>query len=181
VKGKHMGAQDRGDKFAPDSKLYRSPQAFFRGSLGRFATGVAVVTFQGDTGRHGITINSFTSVSMEPPLVLISIGHTAKSHDMLFDRPFSVNILGAEQEDVGWNFAGRPNDSAEWVDGTVAPRLSGTISWFECTPFANYPGGDHTLFLGEVVNFDYRKGDYLGFIAGKFVPIPDPDPWVELI
>lgn len=176
-----MGAHERSEAFPPDSPLFRPTQHFFRGGLGRFATGVAVVTFSGGDSHHGITINSFTSVSMDPPLVLISVGRNAKSHDLLFDRPFSVNILGAEQENVAWQFAGRPNHQPIWVEGEVAPRLAGTLSWFECTPWAHYDGGDHTLFLGEVVNFDYRKGDHLGFIAGKFVKIPDPDPWEELL
>lgn len=172
-----MSAHERSGQFSPDSPLFRPEQHFFRGGLGRFATGVAVATFKGDDGYHGITINSFTSVSMNPPLVLISIGKNAKSHDQLFDRPFSVNILGAEQEHVAWQFAGRPNHEPVWVEGEVAPRLAGTISWFECKPWAAYDGGDHTLFVGEVVNFDYRKGDYLGFITGKFVKITDPDAW----
>jgi len=172
-----MGARDRNSPFGEGSPLYRPAQHFFRSGLGRFATGVAVVTFEGDDGNHGITINSFTSVSMDPPLILASIGRSAKSHDMLFDRPFSVNVLGAEQENVAWQFAGRPNHDPIWVQGEIAPRIAGALSWFECKPWANYDGGDHTLFLGEVVNFDYRKGDYLGFIAGKFVRIEDPDTW----
>lgn len=176
-----MGVHERNEPFSPDSPLYRPTEEIYRGGLGRFVTGVAVVTFEGPEGRHGITINSFTSVSLNPPLVLISIGHSSRSHDMLFDKPFTVNILGAEQESVAWHFAGRPNDSAIWVDGDVSPRLAGTISWFECAPYANYPGGDHTLFLGEVKDFDYRMGDYLGYIAGKFVKIQDPEEWAELI
>lgn len=172
-----MSARDRSEAFGPDSPLYRPPGHFFRGGLGRFATGVAVVTFLGEDGNHGITINSFTSVSMDPPLVLASIGRNAKSHDLLFDRPFSINILGAEQENVAWQFAGRPNHEPTWIEGDTAPRLAGTLSWFECKPWANYDGGDHTLFLGEVVDHDYRKGDYLGFVAGKFVTITDPDAW----
>lgn len=176
-----MGAHERSAAFPPDSPLFRSEQHFFRGGLGRFATGVAVVTFEADDLRYGITINSFTSVSMDPPLILVSVARTAKSHDLLIDRPFSVNILGAEQESVAWQFAGRPNHEPAWIEGAVAPRLAGTLSWFECRPWAHYDGGDHTLFLGEVVTFDYRKGDYLGFITGKFVKITDPDPWEQLI
>jgi flavin reductase len=55
----------------------------------------------------------------------------------------------------------------------VAPRLAGVLSYFECTPWAAYPGGDHTLYLGEVVNFDYRAGDALGFVNGQFTTIPE--------
>ncbi|GAB3038622.1 flavin reductase family protein [Parafrigoribacterium mesophilum] len=145
----------------------------FRGSLGRFATGVAVVTFDSDEGRHGITVNSFTSVSLTPPLVLVSIAKTTKSHDQLAGRPFTVNVLGAEQRALASNFAGAPTGEPRWVDGTVAPRLSGVLSFFECTPWAAYDGGDHTLYLGEVINFDYRAGDALGFVNGQFTTIPE--------
>ncbi|MHA6667264.1 flavin reductase family protein [Homoserinimonas sp. A447] len=166
--------------FKPESKLYRSQQHLFRGSLGRFATGVAVVTFDTSTssaqvgrGRHGITVNSFTSVSMDPPLVLVSIAHTTNAHDQLEGRPFTVNVLGAEQEAIASHFAGKPGAEPLWVEGDTAPRLSGVLSYFQCTPWATYPGGDHTLFLGEVQDFDYRAGDALGFVNGRFTTIPE--------
>ena len=72
--------------------------ARLRTALGRFATGVAVVAFDGPDGRHGMTINSFTSVSMRPPLVLASVARKARAHDALEGQPFSISILGAEQE-----------------------------------------------------------------------------------
>lgn len=159
--------------FKPESKLYRSQQHLFRGSLGRFATGVAVVTFDGPSGRHGITVNSFTSVSMEPPLVLVSIAHTTNAHDELEGCPFTVNVLGAEQEALASHFAGKPGTEPLWVEGDTAPRLSGVLSYFQCTPWAAYPGGDHTLYLGEVQDFDYRAGDALGFVNGRFTTIPE--------
>ncbi|MCU1442857.1 MAG: flavin reductase domain protein FMN-binding protein [Cryobacterium sp.] len=169
-----IAAEHQLGAFKPESKLYRPPQHHFRGSLGRFATGVAVVTFDGSTGRHGITINSFTSVSMEPPLVLVSIGRTTRSHDELVNRPFSVNVLGAEQEKLATNFAGKPSDEPpRWVEGEVAPHLAGVLSYFECKPWAAYDGGDHTLYLGEVLHYDYRSGDALGFVSGRFTTIPE--------
>ena len=155
------------------SSVLRPHAQHFRGSLGRFVTGVAVVTFDTNEGRHGITVNSFTSVSLEPPLVLVSIARTTKSHDELAGRPFTVNVLGAEQRALASNFAGNPTGEPRWVEGTVAPRLAGVLSYFECTPWAAYDGGDHTLYLGEVVNFDYRAGDALGFVNGQFTTIPE--------
>lgn len=145
----------------------------FRGSLGRFATGVAIVTFDGATRRHGITVNSFTSVSMEPPLVLVSIARTARAHDELSGRPFTVNILGAEQRHLATHFAGRPGPEPRWVEGATAPRLSGVLAYFACTPWAEYDCGDHTLYLGEVVDFDYRSGDALAFANGAYTTIPE--------
>ena len=168
--------------FQPESELYRPRDHHFRGSLSRFATGVAIVTFDGSAGstgdaraetRHGITVNSFTSVSLDPPLVLVSIARTTRAHDDLTDRPFTVNVLGAEQERLANHFAGRPNSEPRWVEGSLAPRLAGVLSWFECTPWASYDGGDHTLYIGEVVNFDYRSGDALGFVNGRFTAIPE--------
>jgi flavin reductase (DIM6/NTAB) family NADH-FMN oxidoreductase RutF len=158
---------------AQASSVLRPHEQHFRGSLGRFATGVAVVTFDTDQGRHGITVNSFTSVSLEPPLVLVSIARTTKSHDELAGRPFTVNVLGAEQRALASNFGGTPTGEPRWVEGTVAPRLAGVLSYFECTPWAAYEGGDHTLYLGEVVSFDYRAGDALGFVNGQFTTIPE--------
>ncbi|WP_422933549.1 flavin reductase family protein [Sinomonas sp. P47F7] len=151
----------------------------FRGSLGRFATGVAIVTFDGVSKRHGITVNSFTSVSLEPPLVLVSIARNTRAHDELAGRPFTVNILGAEQQALALHFAGRPGVEPEWVEGPVAPRLSRVLAYFECTPWAAYDGGDHTLYLGEVVDFNYRSGDALAFASGRFTTIPESQLGVE--
>ena len=151
----------------------------FRGSLGRFATGVAIVTFDGATKRHGITVNSFTSVSMEPPLVLVSIARSAKAHDELANRPFAVNILGAEQRQLAMHFAGRPGPEPVWVEGETAPRISGVLAYFECMPWAAYDGGDHTLYLGEVADFNYRSGDALAFANGSFTTIPESQLGME--
>ncbi len=167
--------------FEPGSRLYRPPQQFLRGSFGRFATGVAVVTLDTSSGRHGITVNSFTSVSMEPPLVLVSIGKTTHTHDELAARPFTVNVLGAEQEAIAMHFAGTPNVEPRWVEGEHSPRLSGVLSWFACTPWAAYDGGDHTLYVGEVQDYDYRRGDALGFVSGRFTVIPEYLPGHEAL
>jgi flavin reductase (DIM6/NTAB) family NADH-FMN oxidoreductase RutF len=151
----------------------------FRGSLGRFATGVAIVTFDGATKRHGITVNSFTSVSMEPPLVLVSIARSTKAHDELAGRPFAVNILGAEQRQLAMHFAGWPGAEPVWVEGGTAPRLSGVLAYFECTPWAAYDGGDHTLYVGEVAAFNYRNGDALAYANSGFTTIPESQLGIE--
>jgi flavin reductase (DIM6/NTAB) family NADH-FMN oxidoreductase RutF len=159
--------------FRPGSPLYRPARHFFRGSLGRFATGVAVVTFDAPERRHGLTVNSFTSASMDPPLVLVSIQRTVRAHELLRGRAFTVNVLGAEQEPLAMQFAGKPNLEPEWIDGEHAPRLAGVLSYFECTPWAEYDAGDHTLFLGEVQSYDYRDGDALGFVNGRFTQVAE--------
>lgn len=153
-----------------------------RSCLGRFATGVVVVTFAVDEGPRGITVNSFTSVSMDPPLILVSVARRARFHDALRGQTFCVNVLGAEQEDVARQFAGaRPGAFAEpaWVQGAYAPRLAGVLAHLECHPWRDYEGGDHTLFLGEVAGFDFRDGDALGFHTSGFTAIADRQLGIE--
>lgn len=147
--------------------------------MGRFATGVAVVTFRAQDGPKGVTVNSFTSVSMSPPLVLVSVAQTARSHDALRGRAFCVNVLGAEQEAVARLFAGSGTGSVEWHQGGIAPRLRGVLAHLECRPWRDYEGGDHTLFLGEVVDFDYRDGDALGYHSSGFTSIADVQLGIE--
>jgi len=147
---------------------------------------VVVVAFdcvdgQGAPMRQGITVNSFTSVSLDPPLVLVSLQRTARSHDLLSGRAFSINILGAEQEQLARHFAGRPAIEPRWLEGSIAPCLADVVGTFQCLPWAEYDGGDHTLFLGEVVRFTYRTGDTLGFSNGRFVPIPEGQFGEELM
>jgi flavin reductase len=153
--------------------------ARLRTCLGRFATGVAVVAFDGPDGRHGLTINSFTSVSMQPPLVLASVARKARAHDALEGRPFSINILGAEQEGIARGFAGGPRIDIHWVEGEVAPRIAGALAWLECRPWRAYDGGDHTLFVGEVVHHDFRDGDALGYHASGFTTIAEQALGIE--
>lgn len=160
-------------------KLDGAALRHFRGSLGRFATGVAIVTFDGTERRHGITVNSFTSVPMDPPLVLVSIARSTKAHDELAGHPFTVNILGAEQRELAMHFAGTPGREPLWVEGSTAPRLSGVLAFFSCTHWAAYDGGDHTLYLGEVRDFNYRQGDALAFANGAFTTIPESQLGVE--
>lgn len=150
-----------------------------RSCLGRFATGVVVVTFEGPAGRRGITVNSFTSVSMSPPLVLVSVGTRARSHDALAGRPFCVNILGAEQEALARSFAGGDETPVAWVEDVEVPRLRGVLAHLECRPWRRYDAGDHSLFLGEVVRFDYRDGDALAFHTSGFTRIVEAQFGVE--
>lgn len=116
------------------SMSLRPREHHFHGRLGRFATGVAIVTFDGVTKRHGITANSFTSVSMEPPLVLVSIARSTTAHDELDGRPFSVNILGAEQRALAMHFAGKPGNEPVWNEGEVAPRLDNALGFAPTIP-----------------------------------------------
>jgi flavin reductase (DIM6/NTAB) family NADH-FMN oxidoreductase RutF len=153
-----------------------------RSCLARFGTGVCVVTVAGEDGNHGLTVNAFTAVSLEPPLVLVSIARSARGHGLLAWRPFCVNVLGAEQEAVARHFSGNPHpDHVHWLGGDVAPRLAGALATFECLPWAAYDGGDHTLYVGEVVGLDYRTGDGLGYFYSRFAKLEEPVFGVEYI
>jgi flavin reductase (DIM6/NTAB) family NADH-FMN oxidoreductase RutF len=141
-----------------------------RGCLGQYATGVAVVTYDGEDGPRGATINSFTSVSMDPPLVLVSFARATSAARLLGERPFVVNVLASAQLDVALQFAGRPQAGLQvpWSPAAEVPRLRGTVAWLQCEPWATYGGGDHLLFVGQVVRHDSRRGDPLLFHRGQF-------------
>src|SRR4051812_30192735 len=106
----------------------------FRTCLGQYATGVAVVTYEGEDGPRGATINSFTSVSMDPPLVLVSFARPTTTARLLVDRPFVVNVLSSNQLDVALQFAGRPRPELQvpWSPSAEVPRLLGGVGWMQC-------------------------------------------------
>jgi len=149
--------------------------ADLRGCLGRFATGVCVVTVATPDGPHGLTVNSFTAVSLDPPLVLVSISRRARGHALVAGRRFGINILGAEQELVARHFAGDPQPGAvHWQENEFAPRLAGTLASIGCRHWQIHNGGDHTLYLGRVVEFEYRSGSALGYAYSRFTQVEEP-------
>ncbi|MEU6559308.1 flavin reductase family protein [Nocardia nova] len=154
-----------------------------RACLGRFTTGVAVVSFESGSGPRGVTVNSFTSVSIDPPLVLVSVARRARSHDTMRKRPFCVNVLAAEQENLALVFAGASThgdaEPIPWVADTPIPRLHGALSWLQCRPWREYDGGDHTLFIGEIDQFGYRDGTPLAFHASAFTRVVQHDVGIE--
>ena len=129
----------------------------FRDALGMFATGVTVVAAAGDGGELvGITVSSFNSVSLDPPLVLFSVDRSALSLPALRRAPgYTVSVLSADQVELSQRFAGTGTD--KWADLDPeygfggAPLIPGAIAGFECRPYATYDGGDHEIFVGEVV------------------------------
>jgi len=149
-----------------------------RSVLGRFATGVTVVTTGSET-PCGMTANSFTSVSVDPPLVLVCVTRgSALYRALLREGSFAVSVLGAHQEDLARYFAdhARPRGAAEfaavdWSPGpsTGAPVLHGALAWFDCTVVASYEGGDHEIFLGSVLASEAGpERDALLFHCGGF-------------
>jgi flavin reductase len=178
-------------KEVPQAAKLRRPQADpeaelaarLRSTLGRFATGVTVVTFDAGDGPRGVTVNSFTSVSLEPPLVLVSIAKTASAHDRMRDRPFCVNVLGAEQEPLARRFSGGDAGVEPRYDEHAdrAPRLAGALAHVDCEPWRAYDGGDHTLFLGRVTGFEHREGDALGYMGSRFTTFAESETGVEYL
>ena len=131
-----------------------------RGVMGWFATGVTVIT-AGSESPMGMTANSFTSVSLDPPLILVCVNRQAAIHQAVLDRgSFAVSVLSARQEHVARYFANhaRPRGDGEfdfvsWSPGpnTGSPILQGAIAWVECSLAGAYHGGDHSIFLGSVL------------------------------
>jgi len=144
----------------------------FRKALGQFPTGVAVVTAS-DRGRAiGMTANSFASVSLDPPLVLWSVAKSSPSHDAFVAADaFAVHFLGAGHRDLALRFSQRGTDKFSGivhVPGlTGAPLIEGLAPIFECRAWARYPGGDHTILVGEVVRLVERHHDPLLFHSGE--------------
>ncbi len=142
-----------------------------RRCLGHFTTGVTVITCAGvDGAAHGATVNAFTAVSLEPPLVLVSLDRRSKLCSLLEAKPFTVNVLEAAQKDLALHFAGRPNQDVVWDEPNAcgAPQLVGALAHIACTPWQHYDGGDHVLYLGEVQEFRLHEGNPLLFHTGKF-------------
>ncbi len=156
-----------------------------RNCLGHFATGVSVITCDADGEPHGATVNSFTAVSLDPPLVLVSLDRKTKAAKYLEGRPFTVNVLTEPQDDVALHFAGKPTSKPlEWErsGGGLAPRLRGSLAYVACEPWRSYDGGDHVLYLGAVKEFDVNGGDPLVFYRGTFRhlgPAFEAAPWLE--
>ncbi|NWL33033.1 flavin reductase [Paenarthrobacter nitroguajacolicus] len=146
----------------------------FRGALGQFATGVTVVTTVSADGRKvGMTANSFTSVSMDPPLVLWCPSKRAPSLDDFEDAThFAINILASDQHVLSRQFATPATDKfagVETADGIAGvPLLEGAVATFQCRTVARHDAGDHVIYVGEVESYNHHDGAPLVFHGGKY-------------
>ena len=136
--------------------------------LGKFTSGVTIVTYQGAQGPTGLTVNLFVPVSLDPPIVLISIEKFAKAYQELESKPFTVNILHEEQEKLALHFGGRHQDklSIEWSLGDASPRLKESLAYLECTPRQYMDLGDHRQYIGNVEQFAYSEKAPLTYFSG---------------
>ena len=124
-----------------------------------WATGVTVVSTELEGVRHGMTVSSFTSVSLDPPLVLVSLERGTQTHRLLEQSGhFAVTVLGEGQQSISDRFAGRQTDGEERFAGletftmvSGAPLICGGLSYFDCRVISTYPAGTHTVFMGEVL------------------------------
>lgn len=134
-----------------------APPDDLRALMRRFPAGVAVVTVDLEGERLGLTVGSLASLSLEPPLVGVSIAQEAAMHEFLHRAGgFAVSLLAAGQEDVAQHFARGVPPLAHWQgiayrEGAAAPLLEGALGWLECGVWAEHDAGDHTFFVGEVL------------------------------
>ena len=142
--------------------------------MGRFATGVTVLTVNGPGGRPlGMTASSLASVSLVPPLVSVCVDHQALLHDAILAAPiFVVNILESGQEALSRRFADRHEDRFEGVGYHRSPEglvmLGGALAHLECDRFTSYPAGDHTIIIGRVIGGSTGEGRPLLYYRGGY-------------
>jgi flavin reductase (DIM6/NTAB) family NADH-FMN oxidoreductase RutF len=145
-----------------------------REAMAAYPTGVAVVSTCDASGLpFGLTVNSFTSVSLEPPLVLVCIGHASTWHDRLVAAPtFAISVLGAHQARAAHRFAREPSDGRfEDVPWTACasgpPVLDGAVAWLECSRHDVVEAGDHSILIGRVEQSGTAEGPALLFHRGR--------------
>lgn len=152
-----------------------SQERQLRDCLGRFATGVTVVTCREPDGEPaGITVNSFTSVSLEPRLVLWNLSRESRSVDSFINAgEFIVNVLADDQRQLSEHFAQSERPRFERIDATDSPSgqpvLPGCIAWFHCHTDSVHEGGDHHIIIGEVSHFELgRDAAPLLYFGGEY-------------
>ena len=163
---------DPANEFASDNSAI-DPRDF-RNALGTFATGVTIVTAMAPDGKpYGVTCNSFASVSLNPPLVLYSLGMFSQGLTIFQNAShFTVNVLGASQQALASQFAKSSGDKfagVSWTPGLGnAPVLADGVANFQCRAASRYYGGDHIIFLGAVEAYAYNRQEPLLFAHGGF-------------
>lgn len=147
-----------------------------RQALGKFATGVTVVTCQGSKGPCGITANSFSSVSLQPPLVLWNIAKVSNSlQAYLVATHFAVSVLAADQQEISHHFAQADHTRFNGIDYAVSehgvPLIPGVVACFECRTYQVHDCGDHYIIIGEVEKFHSNDDEPLLFYSGGYASL----------
>lgn len=147
----------------------------FRRVMGQFATGVTIMTtIAADGTPHGMTVNSFSSLSLDPPLVLWSIRQTSASYPVFKTaQHFAINILSSAQEETSRIFS-KPVDrfaEVKWEEGIERlPLIKGSLAWVQCEMHSGMPGGDHTIFIGKVIRAQTFNKTPLLYWRGTYFP-----------
>jgi flavin reductase (DIM6/NTAB) family NADH-FMN oxidoreductase RutF len=149
----------------------------FRSVLGRFASGITIVTSRDDAGvDHGMTVSAFCSLSLTPPMVLICVDHVASMHDLLLGHPkFGISILSSEMEEYSRRFA---TEDADRFDGIAYSRGTGdmvlledAVAHLECQVTEHYDAGDHTIFIASVDRAEPHEGRPLLYYRGGYAQL----------
>ena len=129
--------------------------ALFKQTLGQWPSGVTVITTRHEGAPYGMTASSFSSLSLNPPLVLVAVDHRARLHQYLpQSKRYGVSILAAGQSALSTHFAGRPQEGLQipWVEAEGLPLIDGAIAHLVCDVTAQLPGGDHTIYVGQITH-----------------------------
>ncbi len=155
----------------------------FRRVMGAFATGVTVVTTRDREGEaYGLTVNSFTSVSMNPRLILVCLDNQLSGLEAFLEgEKFGVNILAQEQQDVSAHFASKGSDRSAWIEATGktgVPLLGHALACLECRLVRTVEAGDHTILIGEVVEASgpRDRSQPLVFYRGRYRALVGAEP-----
>jgi len=148
-------------------------EGHFKLALSHFASGVTVVTTAHDGRQYGMTVASFASLSLHPPLVLVCIERSVKTHDAIAAAgKYGVSILSRTQAGISSKFASRSDDKfngVELIEGDLdVPLIAGALTAIECRVYDQLPGGDHTIFIGEVLKIHTQEGDPLLYFRSGY-------------
>ncbi|OZI10713.1 flavin reductase [Bacillaceae bacterium SAS-127] len=151
----------------------------FRNAMGKFATGVNVILTEVEGDVHGMTANAFMSVSLDPKLIVISIGERAQMLEKIKQsQKFTVNMLAADQQELSMIFAGQIKEKQEVAFDRLAdqPVLSGSVAQVTCEVTAEHVEGDHTLFIGKVTAIQLEEKDPLIYFNGRYRSLMEEVP-----
>lgn len=156
-----------------NSESAKAKQDVFKAAMRRWTSGVTVVTAKDETRMHGMTVSAFTSVSVDPPTVLVCANKSSLTQDVIeAGRVFCVNVLAADQGEVCMRFAQADTDRFEnvkWHLGdTGAPRIEGAIAHFDCRVVQAFEVATHVIYIGEVETTVVGKGAPLVYVDGAF-------------
>ena len=155
----------------------------YRQALAKFATGVAVIgSLEADGSIHGMTANALTSISLDPPLVLVCIGHMRNTYRNVRTRGrFGINVLSEQQRDIAHYYARQDKDRVgdvrvPWLmKGGGSPRVEGSLAFLECRVVAHHDHGDHAIFIAEVEGVVTGPGQPLLFHESQLRNLDDGD------